>query len=196
MRTLSILLFVAATGCGADGNASLGGDVVGSWRVLPNATQPDPDPVAERQVLEFTDAGRYTETENGRVTMGSYTTDGGDLSFTEDGDTGAFVVPYLATAERFVMGALVGPSDGLVGTWTGEATFGSDTAIVTIELAADSTAHLSYDHSTTDDESYDGTWSAIGDDVEITYMPQENFTVHTRETRVGNVLGTAYERLP
>jgi hypothetical protein len=36
----------------------------------------------------------------------------------------------------------------------------------------------------------------FGDDLAISFMPEENLTVTTHATRVAGVLGTAFERVP
>ncbi|MEJ7600633.1 MAG: hypothetical protein WKG01_22190 [Kofleriaceae bacterium] len=192
--SLLCLLILSLVGCKDDPTA-LGGDVVGTWRELPNATDDDPPEIAERQLLEFTSSGTVIETENDVSEMSTY--DAGDGMLTMTADDGASVaLPYLATSNRLVIGALVpdGDQDGFVGTWTGNSSAAGESIDLTIKLDASMTAQVDYDRSVSEDDSYTGTWRAIGDDLEVTFMV-EVFTVHMRATRVGDALGTAYERL-
>ena len=199
MRAFAILL-LGFTGCIGDGDAStLGGDIVGRWRILPNTAADDPpDPIADRQVLQFNADNSYTESENGRTTTGSYTIENGELELLGQDETEGVRVPYLATNDRFVFGVLLRPegsADDFVGTWTATIGTPEDVSTLTIDLAADLTSQVEYDDAARAGQVYDGTWRAVNDDLEVEYMPQENFTVHIRATRVAGVLGTAYERI-
>ena len=192
--SLLCLLLLSLVAC-KDDDPTLGGDVVGTWRELPHATDDDPPEIAERHLLEFTSSGTAIETENGDSEMATYVADDGVLTITdEEGDIVG--LPYLATSSRLVMGALVpdGDPDGFVGTWSGTSSVGTGTMTITVDLDAAMTAQIEYDRSFDEDDSYAGTWRAVGDDLEIAFMV-EAITVRIRATRVGDVLGTAYERL-
>jgi len=202
--SIQISLFIAsitAACAGGDGPA-LGGDLVGTWRILPNATEADPPPPeAERHTIDLRADGTYTETEGGGDTQststGSYTIDNGELTITEDGETDSFSLPYLARDDRFVLGALLpdGSGDSAADTWTGTSRAGTETTTLTAELRADNPAHLNYDNAVRADDVFDGTWRQVNSDVEITLMPESNVTIHVRASLVDGVLGTAYEKI-
>ncbi len=193
--TLSIFASVLAA-CGG-GSGLLGGDVVGQWRELPNATDDAPPPVAERELFEFAADGTFVERagEQGDPSTGTFTTDGGQLTITEDdtGDTSS--LPYLATSDRFVFGALVpdGTVDGFVGTWTAVTHSQDGDGMTTLVLDADATAH-SESVFGTEVQAFDGTWRSVGDDLELD-LDGDSITLTLRATLIDGVLGTAYERL-
>jgi hypothetical protein len=189
--------FVVACDGGGEGGL-LGGDVVGSWRLLPNAADDDPPPaIADRHVLEFAADGTYIERERGDMSTGTYQLDAGTLVITEDDREGFFALPYRASGNRLVLGALVpeGGADGIVGTWVGSSRSDEERIDVTLELSADASARIAYDFQVQQDEVFEGSWRAVGNDVEIVVMPQENFTFRFHVTLVEGVLGTAYERI-
>jgi hypothetical protein len=205
LRTLS-LFFVAsvAVACGgSDGSDLLGGDVTGTWRLVPNLADDDPpEPVEDRFTMEFAADGSYTETENGRVNSGTWSTADGQLSLIEDGETEAFSLPYHAGATRMMFGALVpaGDVDGPFGSWTAtipdfneEGERGEVTT--TFELRADTTATISYDRTVDEDETYEGTWTRVGDDFRITVMPADNFTVNMHMSFADGLMGTVLEKI-
>ena len=196
----SVLLVAFLAACGNGEDSLLGGDPTGTWRQLPNVADDDPpDPVEERHLLEFAADGTFIERDGvaDEASFGSWRTEGGNLVLTEDGETGSFSLPYRASADTFVLGALTptGSTDGLVGTWSATTDQSSELVIVTMDLRADMTATIAYDRETMPDESYDGTWTAVGNDARITVMPEENFTITTQVTLVDGVLGNPYERI-
>ena len=197
--SLLFITSITAAACSGGDGPTLGGDVVGTWRILPNATDDDPaPPEAERHTLELRGDGTYTETEGAdEPNTGRYTTDNGELTVTEDGETDSFTLPYLARGDRFVLGALLpdGSGDSAADTWTGTSRIGTETTTLTAELRADNTAHLNYDNTVRADDVFDGTWRQVNSDVEITLMPEANVTLHIRATLVDGVLGTAYEKI-
>jgi hypothetical protein len=205
LRTLS-LFFVAsvAVACGGgDGSDLLGGDVTGTWRAVPNQADDDPpEPVEDRFTMEFAADGTYTETESGRVNSGTWSTADGQLSLTEDGDTEAFTLPYHAGATRMVFGALVpaGDVDGPFGSWTATLPDSNEEGergevTTTYEIRSDNTATISFDRTVDEDESYDGTWTRVGDDFRITVEPQENFTVNVHMSFADGLMGTLLEKI-
>jgi hypothetical protein len=194
MRTLLLATLLAAC---SGGSGSLGGDVTGTWRQLPNAFDVDPSPLEDRQTFEFHADGTIVEIENGNTNTGHFSTNGGQLSIVGDGETKPFVIQYAVVGDRFVFGAYapVGDVNGFVGTWTSSITFEGDSAEVTIDIAADNTAIEHEDWTVMPDQDLAGTWTAMGNDIEITQMPQPNVTVEANATLVGGVIGTAYERV-
>jgi hypothetical protein len=202
MHKPSVLLvaFLLAA-CGNGEGSLLGGDPTGRWRQVPNLADDDPpDPVEERHLLELAADGTFIERDGtaDEPAFGTWRTEGGQLVLTEDGETGTFSLPYRASGNTFVMGALTptGSTDGLVGTWSATTDQSGELIIVTMDLRADMTMTIEYDRETMPDESYTGTWTAVGNDARLTFMPEENFTITTQVTLVEGVLGNPYERLP
>lgn len=208
MRTLALAallpLALLTVACSGDDGPPLGGDVVGQWRELPNATDDDPPPaIDERAILTFFADGTVTRASNaGDIPEpATYEVSGGELTLhTTDGEgtTHTSTMPYFASDTRFVLGALIpaGEVDGLVGTWTGTVTNDDVVRTLNIELRADNTATYNSDSSVDEnDVTFTGTWRSVGDDLELVLVPEENVTLHLRATRVGSALGSAYERI-
>lgn len=197
LRTPILLLISLAAACDGGGDGSLlGGDPVGQWRELPNATDDDPpEPVAERQVLEFTADGIWNEVGDPDE-RGTWEVDGGNLILTEEGFTGSFTVPFRARGDRFVISALIpdGAVDSFIGDWTGSVIGEDGPLTFTLTLNADMTATTFTDRGI-EQETRNGTWRNVGDDIVVTTMPQPNLTLNMRLSLVGGVLGSPYERL-
>ena len=194
---IPLALFTVA--CSGDDGPPLGGDVEGSWRAIPNATDDDPPPpVAERDVFTFNADGTMALVTPSGTQPGTYTVSGGDLALTmvQGGDSHTTTFPYRATDTRFVLGALVpaGETDGMVGAWTGASTADGVLRTIDVTLNRDMTAHYV---STGGDQPLDftGTWRAIGGDLEILLMPEPNVTVHIHAALVDGVLGSPFEKI-
>lgn len=200
MRTLLFVLIPLAA-CTDDGDAAsptLGGDVVGRWRALPNATDSAPAPAPEdRHLVEFKDDGSYTDMYGPDLWTGRYQIDAGDIALTEDGETSTIVLPFRATEDWFVLGALMpsGAADGAAGTWIGSADDGYQRMDLTLALQADATATADYDYEKDDDLHLEGAWRQIGDDVEAIMTYDGIYTVRFKMRLCEGVLGTVYERL-
>lgn len=204
IASLALLPLAFLVACGDDGGGAgtLGGDVVGAWRELPNATDDDPPAaVGDRPVWTFGADGSMSLVTPDETETGSYTLDGGDLTLLPagGGTDDALIVPYRATGDRLVLGAFlpVGDADGMVGTWTARVTSQGEPRDITLTIRADMTTTYAADgvSATAEDYSYDGTWRAIGDDLELLLMPQPNFTLHMRASLVDGVIGSPHEKL-
>lgn len=180
----------------------LGGDITGRWRALPNLTRDDVPEEHDRWTLTYLADGTMTagQADDDTPNMGTWTIDGGHVVMTFAGENGGGVssVPFVATADRLVMEALVpvGVAVGPVGTWTGVQYANGAPTTITIGLAADQTATIAIDRATGTDLDTAGVWRAVGDDLDVSYMPSPNSTVHVRTQLAAGALGSAFERLP
>jgi hypothetical protein len=167
-------------------------DLVGTWRYMP--FYPDRTPVEERELVVFGADGRYSITDEDGAQSGTYELAGHDVTIRSS--TGAMITTGVAVkADRLIIDALFpsGPSDGLIGTWTGVQSSGTESSVVALELRTDGTAHFEQTGSLS--EAEDATW--IRDDPYALVM----FTSTTRtksypalpDFAIGEWL---YERVP
>jgi hypothetical protein len=199
LLTALLPLALLTVACSGDDGPPLGGDVEGSWRQIPNATDDDPPPpVADRDVITFHADGTMAMVSPDGTQSGTYTVSGGELTLVQvDGTTThTTTLPYRATDTTFVFGALVpaGETDGLVGAWTGQSIADGVTRSIDLTLRADMTATYAAIGGE-EPINYTGTWRAIGDDLEILVMPDPNLTIHMRARLVDGVLGAPYEKI-
>jgi hypothetical protein len=66
----------------------------------------------------------------------------------------------------------------------------------TLLLSAGSTAAVTVAGPDTWHESFSGTWRSVGNDVDVTSLRGEVAAQHDRETRFGDAMGMAFERVP
>jgi hypothetical protein len=200
MRTALLLVAIAACG-GGGGNAagSLGGDPVGRWRALPNATDPGtPDPVEERIVLEFRADGTYVFTESPTdQTTGSWDVVDTELVLTADGDE-PDAITFYANGDRFLYAAFIKdvPSAGFTGLYRRESGIAAgERETATVELRADQTVTLTASTSTLFAE---GTWRNVGDDLEyhltmVDGRPTDELV--NAHSLVDGIIGLPFERI-
>lgn len=180
-----VLAALAATGCPSSDEPSLGGDVVGRWRTLPNAAADDPQ--ADPAVTEFRADGTYEVTGGAGPDTGTWEVDGDLITVTSDeaGLVGPIAYSFQATADRLRLPAYTpeGDHDGFVGTWhntvnltvTWEGQTSTALGEGTLAIRADGTASQRYDvevvgapEQPPPPEEDEGTWRAVGDDIVIT----------------------------
>jgi hypothetical protein len=168
------------------------GDLIGTWRYMP--FYPDRTPVDEREIVVFGADGLYSISDADGSQSGSYEIDGHDLTI--HSSAGGWITTGVAvTADRMIIDALfpAGPSDGLIGSWTGVQSSETESSVVALELRTDGTAHFEQTGSLS--EAEDATW--IHDDPYALVM----FTGSTRtkaypalpDFAIGEWL---YERIP
>ena len=151
---LSILLFAA---CAADPAPVQvpSDDLVGTWRYLP--VDPSRTPLDERELVVFGADGLYSIRDSRGAQSGSYEVDGHDLTI-HSSTGGEITTGFAARADRLIIDALfpMGPSDGLIGTWTGVQSSETESSVVALELRTDGTAHFEQTGSIM--EQADATW--------------------------------------
>ena len=164
----SIIVFLA--GCPVDGTVmNQGSDpdaLVGTWREVPPAfvsKQPDMLTIkADRSyVLEKTtgaEVGTY-EADELTVTIRSR------IGTVQHSTTQNYVLDH----DQLLIGALLpeGETDGVVGTWHGDASLDLAVVATDLDVRADGTLHHARDSSADGHEAADGTWRLeAGDFVE------------------------------
>lgn len=202
LSLLALSFALPLLACGGDPGP--GGDLGGSWRELPYASDDTPDPIDQRTVWTFNDDGTYERGAAGATPeVGRYEVDGADVTIIQQDDAGTehrYTVTYYASDDRLLLGVLEpdGGADGVVGSWRGHVDNDGTGLDVHLDVAADHTGHIEY---VTADQTtvYDGTWTQTGDELVLTFEVDDNgstFTLTTHAVLIDGLLGgPALERL-
>jgi hypothetical protein len=178
--------------------------LIGTWRELPSQNDGDV-PTAKRAVLTVTDDMMSIVHADGSSELAAYTADDETLSVsgTASGKTFSQTGPYLVTRDRLLVGAILptGRTDGVVGSWHADLVLDAEHVALDLELRADNTVHYDRESTTRAAEIFEGTWTAVGDDVKLT-IPVRNGQGQTVNVNLflkqlpGQALGDElYERL-
>jgi hypothetical protein len=187
IHRLALLLFLVPA-CG--GHSDPGGDVVGSWRMLPSDST---TPTGDREVVSFAADGTWTSVDGDTTEHGTYTIADGVL--TVEAPQEHHVLTYFADDQRMILDAMQPDDDGddAVATWTGHVVDNDATEDLTIVLHDDHTAH--FDALTGGKhDAVDGTWSQDGDWVTMT-IAHGDFTTTTHAMLYDGFLGTPLEKI-
>jgi hypothetical protein len=175
--------------------------LVGTWRAIPSQVDDEPPPIEDRPVLTLGDDGTWTLLEDGETETATWTADDADVTVVgidDEGTPHTYVLGYVATADRLMLGALrpLGTVDGTVGTWDGVTTRDGVTIETTLVLRADNTAHLDQIRNDVVVVNRDGTWAHEVDDVVFTYVVGDGtFSIHFQELSGLCLGGPLFERI-
>jgi hypothetical protein len=201
---ISIAICCSLYACGDGAGASDPADLIGTWREIPSSFNSD-TPIDMRTLITLNDDGTYfiDERDGGTDEMASYTATGDTITLTgtEDGKTSTIIENYIATDDRFMMGALFPQGsiagDGVVGSWRGSVTFNDDKITLTLDFHTDNTVHYeTKGGKPTDDRIKDGTWKFEADDVVASFVDgSTTINIHMQQFDGRALGGPLYEKI-